>query len=71
MQLNKHSKRVTQDTTQPAAQVMLYAVDFTEEDLKMPQVAIASKGYNYNSCNKHGFFVGYISASASCVMDKY
>ena len=34
MELNKHSKNVTQDPTQPAAQAMLYAIGLTEEDLK-------------------------------------
>jgi dihydroxy-acid dehydratase len=53
MQLNKHSKRVTQDPTQPAAQAMLYAVGLTEEDMKLPQVAIASTGYDGNPCNMH------------------
>ncbi len=53
MQLNKYSKRVTQDPTQPAAQAMLYAVGLTEEDMKKPQVGIASTGYDGNPCNMH------------------
>lgn len=53
MQLNKHSKRVTQDPTQPAAQAMLYAVGLSEEDMKLPQVGIASTGYDGNPCNMH------------------
>ena len=53
MQLNKHSKRVTQDPTQPAAQAMLYAVGLSDEDMKKPQVAIASTGYDGNPCNMH------------------
>ena len=53
MQLNKYSKRVTQDPTQPAAQAMLYAVGLTEEDLKKPQIGIASTGYDGNPCNMH------------------
>ena len=32
MELNKFSKRVTQDTTQPAAQAMLHAIGMTDED---------------------------------------
>ena len=34
MQLNKHSKRVTQDPTQPAAQAMLHGVGLSVDDLK-------------------------------------
>jgi dihydroxy-acid dehydratase len=33
MELNKYSKTITQDETQPAAQAMLYG-GLTEEDLK-------------------------------------
>jgi dihydroxy-acid dehydratase len=53
MQLNKFSKRVTQDPTQPAAQAMLYGVGLTEEDMKKPQVGIVSTGYDGNPCNMH------------------
>ena len=53
MQLNKYSKRVTQDETQPAAQAMLYGVGLTDEDLKKPQVGIASTGFDGNPCNMH------------------
>jgi len=31
MELNKYSKNVTQDSTQPAAQAMLYAIGFKDE----------------------------------------
>ncbi len=51
--LNKYSKRLTQDTTQPAAQAMLYAVGLREEDMQKPQVGIASTGYDGNPCNMH------------------
>ncbi len=53
MNLNKYSKRVTQDETQPAAQAMLYGVGLTEADMKKPQVGIASTGYDGNPCNMH------------------
>jgi dihydroxy-acid dehydratase len=53
MQLNKHSKRVTQDPTQPASQAMLYGVGLSEEDMKNPQIGIASTGYDGNPCNMH------------------
>ena len=53
MQLNKYSKRVTQDDNQPAAQAMLYGVGLSEEDLKKPQIGIASTGFDGNPCNMH------------------
>jgi len=51
--LNKHSKRLTQDDTQPAAQAMLYAVGLSDEDMNKPQIGIASTGYDGNPCNMH------------------
>ncbi len=51
--LNKYSKRLTQDETQPAAQAMLYAVGLTDEDMTKAQVGIASTGYDGNPCNMH------------------
>ncbi|MBT8321026.1 MAG: dihydroxy-acid dehydratase [Eudoraea sp.] len=53
MELNKYSKNVTQDPTQPAAQAMLHAIGLTDEDLKKPLVGIASTGYEGNPCNMH------------------
>lgn len=53
MELNKHSKNVTQDPTQPAAQAMLYAIGLTEKDLKKPLIGIGSTGYEGNPCNMH------------------
>ncbi|MBK0368424.1 dihydroxy-acid dehydratase [Flavobacterium agrisoli] len=53
MVLNKYSKTITQDETQPAAQAMLYGVGLTEEDLKKAQVGIVSMGYEGNTCNMH------------------
>lgn len=53
MELNKFSKQVTQDPTQPAAQAMLHAIGLTREDLNKPQVGIASTGYDGNPCNMH------------------
>ncbi len=52
-ELNKYSKTLTQDTTQPAAQAMFYGIGLTDEDLKKPQVGIASMGYDGNTCNMH------------------
>lgn len=53
MELNKYSKVITQDQTQPAAQAMLYGIGLTEEDLKKAQVGIVSMGYEGNTCNMH------------------
>ena len=52
-EINKYSKRLTQDSTQPAAQAMLHAIGLTTEDLKKAQVGIASTGYEGNPCNMH------------------
>jgi len=53
MELNKYSKTLTQDTTQPAAQAMLYGIGLTDEDLAKAQVGIVSMGYDGNTCNMH------------------
>ena len=52
-ELNKYSKTVTQDSTQPAAQAMLHAIGLSDEDLRKPQIGIASTGYEGNPCNMH------------------
>ena len=52
-ELNKYSKTVTQDPTQPAAQAMLHAIGLTTDDLKKPQIGIASTGFDGNPCNMH------------------
>jgi dihydroxy-acid dehydratase len=53
MELNKFSKNVTQDPTQPAAQAMLHAIGLTDEDLAKPLIGIGSTGYEGNPCNMH------------------
>tara|TARA_Y100000385_G_scaffold70826_1_gene71145 strand:+ start:129 stop:1802 length:1674 start_codon:yes stop_codon:yes gene_type:complete len=53
MILNKYSKDVTQDPTQPAAKAMLHAIGLSSEDLSKPFVGIASTGYEGNPCNMH------------------
>ncbi|MEK9567132.1 MAG: dihydroxy-acid dehydratase [Flavobacteriaceae bacterium] len=53
MALNKYSKAVTQDPTQPAAQAMLHAIGMTDADFEKPLIGIASTGYEGNPCNMH------------------
>ncbi|MGZ3852294.1 MAG: dihydroxy-acid dehydratase [Flavisolibacter sp.] len=52
-ELNKYSKVLTQDETQPAAQAMLYGIGLTDDDLKKAQVGVVSMGYDGNTCNMH------------------
>ncbi len=52
-ELNKYSKTITQDPTQPAAQAMLYGIGLTEQDLAKAQVGVVSMGYDGNTCNMH------------------
>jgi dihydroxy-acid dehydratase len=52
-ELNKYSKTLTQDETQPGAQAMYYAIGFSEADFKKAQVGIASMGWDGNPCNMH------------------
>jgi dihydroxy-acid dehydratase len=51
--LNKYSRALTQDDTQPAAQAMLYAIGFSDDDMRKAQVGIVSTGFEGNSCNMH------------------
>ncbi len=53
MILNKYSKAVTQDPTQPAAKAMLHAIGLKSNDFSKPFVGIASTGYEGNPCNMH------------------
>jgi dihydroxy-acid dehydratase len=53
IELNKYSKNLTQDPTQPAAQAMLYGIGLTDDDMKKAQVGVASMGYDGNTCNMH------------------
>ncbi len=53
MELNKYSRTITQDETQPAAQAMLYGIGLTDEDLAKAQIGIVSMGYEGNTCNMH------------------
>ena len=51
--LNKYSKRLTQQTSQVGSQAMLYGIGLTDNDMKKPQVGIASMGWEGNTCNMH------------------
>ncbi|GAO41145.1 dihydroxy-acid dehydratase [Flavihumibacter petaseus] len=51
--LNKYSRTITQDPTQPAAQAMFYGIGLTDDDLKKAQVGVVSMGYDGNTCNMH------------------
>ncbi len=53
MELNKYSRSVTQDDSQPGSQAMLYALGLNETDLKKPFIGIASTGFDGNPCNMH------------------
>lgn len=53
MELNKYSKTITLDPTQPAAQAMFYGIGLTDEDLHKAQVGVVSMGYDGNTCNMH------------------
>jgi dihydroxy-acid dehydratase len=52
-EINKYSKTLTQDETQPGAQAMYYAIGFKEEDFNKAQVGIVSMGWDGNPCNMH------------------
>ena len=51
--INKYSKVITQDATQPAAQAMFYGIGLTDADLAKAQVGVVSMGYDGNTCNMH------------------
>ncbi len=52
-QLNRFSRTLTQEVSNPAAQAMLYGVGLTEADMDKAQIGIASTGYEGNTCNMH------------------
>ena len=53
MELNKYSKTITQDPSQPGSQAQFYALGLSEDDLKKGQVGIVSTGFEGNPCNMH------------------
>jgi dihydroxy-acid dehydratase len=52
-EINKYSKQITQNESQPASQAMLYALGIQEDDLKKAQIGIVSTGFQGNPCNMH------------------
>ncbi len=52
-EMNKFSRKLTKDPTQPAAQAMLHAVGLKNEDFDKAQVGIVSTGWEGNPCNMH------------------
>ncbi|AUD07516.1 dihydroxy-acid dehydratase [Spirosoma pollinicola] len=52
-ELNRFSRTLTQEVSNPAAKAMLYGVGLSEDDMQKPQIGIASTGYEGNTCNMH------------------
>ncbi|TVQ65692.1 MAG: dihydroxy-acid dehydratase [Balneolaceae bacterium] len=51
--LNKYSARLTEEIAQVGSKAMLFATGLSEDDMKKPQVGIASTGWDGNPCNMH------------------
>ncbi len=51
--INKFSARLTQEKSQVGSKAMLYATGLSEDDMKKPQIGIASTGWDGNPCNMH------------------
>ena len=51
--LNKYSARITEPKSQGASQAMLYGTGLSDEQMKRPQIGIASVWYEGNPCNMH------------------
>ena len=51
--LNKYSKTLTQDETQPHSLAMYYGIGMKDEDFNKAQVGIVSMGWDGNPCNMH------------------
>jgi len=51
--LNRYSREITENESQPSSRAMLHGAGFTLADLKKAQVGIASSGYEGNPCNMH------------------
>ena len=53
IELNRFSRTLTQEISNPAAKAMLYGIGLSDEDMQKPQIGIASTGYEGNTCNMH------------------
>ncbi len=53
LKLNRTSARITEPKSQGASQAMLYGTGLTPDDLRKPQVGIASMWWEGNTCNMH------------------
>jgi dihydroxy-acid dehydratase len=51
--MNRWSGKITGDPSFPASHAMLYGAGMRDEDIPKAQVAIASMGYEINTCNMH------------------
>ncbi|MBZ4190530.1 dihydroxy-acid dehydratase [Niabella beijingensis] len=51
--INKYSRIITEDESQPSSLAMLYGAGFNDADLRKAQVGIASSGFEGNPCNMH------------------
>ena len=66
IKLNRYSARITEPRSQGGSQAMLHGVGLTAEDLKKPQVGIASVWWEGNPCNLH---LGDLAAAAKAGVD--
>ena len=53
VRLNQYSSRVTEPLSQAASQAMLHGAGLDAQDLRLPQVGIASMWWEGNTCNFH------------------
>ena len=51
--LNKFSSRITEPKSQGASQAMLYGTGLSTDDMKKPEIGIASVWWEGNTCNMH------------------
>ena len=51
--LNRYSRTLTEDPSQPSSRAMLHGAGLTPADLKNPFVGVASAGWEGNPCNSH------------------
>ncbi|HVS65988.1 MAG TPA: dihydroxy-acid dehydratase [Thermoanaerobaculia bacterium] len=53
IKLNRYSARITESRAQGGSQAMLHGAGLSDDDLKKPQVGIASVWWEGNTCNLH------------------